>query len=151
MVHLHQTTSTLIIDVLIVCTLMGLKTVITDHSMWPLDGVGYVDINKVWAMLSISSYFINVSHAVRENYIVRSNLEPSQTFTIPNAIDCSRFKPDPTKRFPLGTINIVIMSRLEYRKGFDLLIEVIPEICKKYDNVYWIIGGDGSKMPVLKF
>jgi phosphatidylinositol glycan class A protein len=43
------------------------------------------------------------------------------------------------------------MSRLEYRKGFDLLVEVIPEICRRNPNVYWIIGGDGTKMPVLRF
>jgi glycosyltransferase involved in cell wall biosynthesis len=37
-------------------------------------------------------------------------------------------------------INIVILSRLVYRKGVDLVVEVIPEICKRFPNVYFIIG-----------
>ena len=37
-------------------------------------------------------------------------------------------------------INIVILSRLVYRKGIDLVIDVIPEICKRFPNVYFIIG-----------
>lgn len=32
-------------------------------------------------------------------------------------------------RYPLNTINIVVISRLAYRKGVDLLIEIIPQIC----------------------
>jgi phosphatidylinositol glycan class A protein len=37
-------------------------------------------------------------------------------------------------------INVVILSRLVYRKGVDLVVEVIPEICKRFPNVYFIIG-----------
>lgn len=131
---------------------MGIRTLLTDHSTWNLDSSGYVDLNKVWKVYKfVCEHYISVSHAVRENLIVRSNICPERTSTIPNAIDTSKFRPDPTKRYPLGTINIVVMSRLEYKKGFDLLVEVIPEICKRYPNVYWIIGGNGSKLPVLKF
>ena len=146
-VHMHQTTSTMILDFMFIAICLGKKTIVTDHSMWSLDRLGDININKVWNVHRNFHHYICVSHAVRENFVVRANVNPEQISTIPNAIDASRFKPDPTKRFPLGTINIVVMSRLEYRKGFDLLIEVIPEVCKRYENVYWIIGGDGSKMP----
>lgn len=151
-VHMHQTTSTLAIDTIFMCYCLGIKTVFTDHSTWVIDGFGFIDINKIYKCFRvIIDHFINVSHAVRENFIIRSNIDPTKTSVIPNAIDASKFKPDPTKRYPLGTINIVVMSRLEYKKGFDLLVEVIPEICRKYENAYWIIGGDGAKMPILKF
>ena len=36
-----------------------------------------------------------------------------------------------------------------YRKGVDLLVDIIPEITRKYPNVYFIIGGDGPKKPLL--
>jgi phosphatidylinositol glycan class A protein len=39
---------------------------------------------------------------------------------------------------------------LTYRKGTDLLVDIIPEILRKYPNVYFIIGGDGPKMNLLK-
>ena len=61
---------------------------------------------------------------------------------IPNAVDCERFTPDPSKRWPLNTINIVVMSRLTFRKGsmlyfkhllgVDLLADVIPMVCEKF-------------------
>lgn len=38
-------------------------------------------------------------------------------------------------------IEILFLGRLEYRKGIDLLLEVIPDICKKYDNVVFRIVG----------
>jgi phosphatidylinositol glycan class A protein len=44
----------------------------------------------------------------------------------------------------------VYISRLQYRKGVDLLIGIIPIILKKYSHVNFIIGGDGDKMGVLK-
>ncbi len=42
------------------------------------------------------------------------------------------------------------VCRLTYRKGTDLLVDIIPEILRKYPNVYFIIGGDGPKMNLLK-
>ena len=39
---------------------------------------------------------------------------------------------------------------MSYRKGTDLLIDIIPAICKKYKNVHFIIGGDGNKRAILE-
>ena len=69
---------------------------------------------------------------------------------IPNAVDTKRFTPDPSARRPLNTINIVIMSRLCYRKGTDLLLDVIPPIASLFPEVYFIIGGDGPKKILLE-
>ena len=38
------------------------------------------------------------------------------------------------------TVTVVIISRLVYRKGADLLAGIIPEICQKYPDVNFIIG-----------
>jgi phosphatidylinositol glycan class A protein len=77
-------------------------------------------------------------------------MEFDRISVIPNAVDSSRFSPDPTKRFPLNKINIVVVSRLTYRKGIDLLVDIIPAMCKKYPEVYFIIGGDGPKLTILQ-
>ena len=37
-----------------------------------------------------------------------------------------------------------------YRKGIDLLVEIIPHICDVFQNVHFIIGGDGSKKLSLE-
>lgn len=48
-------------------------------------------------------------------------------YVIPNAIEASIFKPDPSKR-PVGRIQIVTVSRLAMRKGTDLLAGVISKV-----------------------
>ena len=52
--------------------------------------------------------------------MVRASIHPERISTIPNAVDPSKYTPDPSKRFPEKTINIVMLSRLVYRKGIDL-------------------------------
>ena len=52
-------------------------------------------------------------------------------------------------RNPANKINIVVVSRMMYRKGVDLLIDIIPEIIRKYPEAYFIIGGDGDKLPLI--
>ncbi len=36
---------------------------------------------------------------------------------------------------PAGTVTIVALSRLVYRKGIDLLAAVLPELCQRHPNV----------------
>ena len=56
-------------------------------------------------------------------------MAPEKISAIPNAVDSIRFTPDPSKRFPLNKINIVVVSRLTFRKGIDFLVDIIPAIC----------------------
>jgi phosphatidylinositol glycan class A protein len=48
------------------------------------------------------------------------------------------------------TVTIVIMSRLVYRKGIDLAVDVIPRICAAHPRVRFVIGGDGPKRIALE-
>ena len=50
----------------------------------------------------------------------------------------------------MNKINIIILSRLVYRKGIDLLVKVIPIVCSKFPNVHFIIGGDGPKKILIE-
>lgn len=85
-----------------------------------------IHLNKAmkFTMCSVD-HAICVSNTCRENLVVRATLPPEKISTIPNAIDPSKFTPDPSARFPKGTINVVIMSRLVYRKGIDLVAPVV--------------------------
>ena len=42
------------------------------------------------------------------------------------------------------------LCRLTYRKGVDLLVDVIPAVIHKYPNVRFIVGGGGPKMDLLQ-
>lgn len=80
----------------------------------------------------------------KENTVLRAALSPRHVSVIPNAVVASQFLPDPTAPDP-NYITIVVISRLVYRKGVDLLIAIIPRICEMYKNARFIIGGDGPK------
>jgi len=82
--------------------------------------------------------------------VLRAALDPRLVSTIPNAVDASKFTPDPTARPASKQINIVMLSRLVYRKGIDLVVNVIPAICHRFPQVHFIIGGDGPKKLLLE-
>jgi glycosyltransferase involved in cell wall biosynthesis len=42
-------------------------------------------------------------------------------------------------KFP---VTIVVISRLAYRKGIDLLVAAAPRICSAFPNVKFVIGAD---------
>lgn len=43
---------------------------------------------------------------------------------------------------PTAAVTVVVLSRLVYRKGVDLLAEVIPRACAKHPGLSFIIGMD---------
>ena len=82
----------------------------------------------------------------------------SSVYTIPNALVAEQFTPSPQPQ-PLDTsesalhslttspdrenataVNIVVISRLAYRKGIDLLVATAPRICAAFPNVNFIVG-----------
>jgi glycosyltransferase involved in cell wall biosynthesis len=71
----------------------------------------------------------------------RASLDPRKIYTIPNAIDPDRFKPDKRNIQPKGSINIVLMSRHVYRKGIDLVVGMIPLVCEQCPEAHFILGG----------
>jgi phosphatidylinositol glycan class A protein len=130
---------------------LGVRTVFTDHSLFGFADAASIHINKTlkWMLTDIDAA-ICVSHTNKENLALRAAISPSLIHVIPNAVDTSRFTPDPSLRSPKGKINIVVVSRLHYRKGIDMLVDIIPGICEKYKNVHFIIGGDGPKKAILE-
>jgi phosphatidylinositol glycan class A protein len=147
-VHGHQTTSALSHECLLHAKTMGLRTVYTDHSLFGFANAGCIHINKVMKFsLTEVSHVVAVSHCGKENIVLRACLDPLKVSVIPNAVDASKFTPDPSAApDPRDRINVVILSRLVYRKGIDLAVECIPIICARFPKVHFIIGGDGEKM-----
>lgn len=151
-VHSHQATSTMSNESIIYAGMLGLRTVYTDHSLFEFDDVPDVILNRVsQTTLSRADALIAVSHACCSNLVLRSHLdlERQHISVIPNAIDPAKFFPEPSKR-PSDRIQIVVVSRLVFRKGVDLLVGVIPEICHSLPEVDFLIGGDGAKLLDLQ-
>jgi phosphatidylinositol glycan class A protein len=157
-VHGHQSSSILQHIVLMTAKSLGLKTVFTEHSLYTFGDLFGIHLNKLvqWTLRDLDAA-ICVSHACKENLVLRAKIDPIKAFTIPNAVDSSRFTPDPSirereiaKSGNPDRINIVFVSRLAYRKGVDLLIGIIPKILAQFENVHFIIGGDGEGMVPLQ-
>lgn len=150
LVHGHQAFSTLCHEALMHARTMGYKVVFTDHSLYGFADVGSIHMNKVLQFtLADISQAICVSHTSKENTVLRSGLPPEKVYVIPNAVDTAMFKPA-SERPNSNEIIIVVISRLVYRKGADLLVEVIPKVCREYPNVRFIVGGDGPKRVRLE-
>jgi len=150
LVHAHQATSTMANEAVVYAAELGLPSVYTDHSLFGFDDVASLILNRVLkTTLSTVSSVICVSHTCRDNFIMRVNMDPSIVHAIPNAVDTSKFIPDPSRRVK-DRIKVIVISRLVYRKGVDLLVGIIPQICSKYHNVDFIIGGDGAKRLALE-
>ena len=149
-VHAHQIPSTIAYEAIMVAKMMSLKIVFTDHSLYSFDGLVSTIGNKgSKQMLEAIDACIAVSHCNKENLVLRARVPPEKIYVIPNSVDTERFRPNPSLRTPINTINIVSICRLTERKGVDLLVMIIPEIIRCYPNVHFIIGGDGPKMPLL--
>ena len=152
-IHCHQSSSCLSLEGIFHSKLLGKNVILSEHSLYGFSYLDEASLNKV-----IRTFFvdvdetISVSHVATENLILRGMLNPKMAHTIPNGIDNTKFRPlnekeikemkkKKIKEGKEDIITIVSVSRQAERKGTDLLIEVIPEICKQFPNVNFIIGG----------
>ncbi|KAI1279783.1 glycosyltransferase family 4 protein [Xylaria sp. FL0933] len=161
-VHGHATMSTLCQEAILHGRTMGLRTVFTDHSLVGFADAGSILTNKLLKFtLSDVDHVICVSHTGKENTVLRAALDPLMVSVIPNALVSEDFKPlprpepsslpfaqHPLPAHPLGpndTITIVVVSRLFYNKGTDLLTAAIPRVLENHPNTRFIIAGSGPK------
>jgi glycosyltransferase involved in cell wall biosynthesis len=77
--------------------------------------LSYFDADKI----------ICVSRTTRDNLRLRMNLHAEKFVVIPNALDVSKFKRR-KKEAKSDMRQLVTVGRLFYRKGVDLMVEVIP-------------------------
>ncbi|OQO05771.1 hypothetical protein B0A48_09865 [Cryoendolithus antarcticus] len=149
---------------------MGLRTVFTDHSLFGFSDAASIIANKLLKFsLSDVDHVICVSHTCKENTTLRASLNPLSVSVIPNAVVASNFRPlqpqeakfltlqgdrgallpsppDPTHHIgPGDPITIVVISRLFYNKGTDLLISALPLLLRRHENLRFIIAGSGPK------
>ncbi|GJQ84946.1 hypothetical protein Trydic_g547 [Trypoxylus dichotomus] len=149
-VHGHSAFSALAHEAILIGSLLRLKTVFTDHSLFGFADASAIITNKFLEItLSDCNHCICVSHTGKENTVLRGRVDFNKVSVIPNAVDTYTFTPDVSKR-PESNITIVIVSRLVYRKGVDLMAHVITQMCSKYPDINFLIGGDGPKRWLLE-
>lgn len=150
LVHAHQALSTIGHEAIFYARLYGIKTVFTDHSLFGFADTASILTNKLlkFALCDVD-HVVCVSHTGRENTVLRAALNPADVSIIPNAVVARQFLPDPGAA-PKDHIRIVVLSRLMYRKGIDLLIAAIPHLCARHPKLHFLVGGDGPKYVELE-
>ncbi|VDK85074.1 unnamed protein product [Litomosoides sigmodontis] len=145
-VHGHSTFSTMAHEAMIHAWCLGLRTTFTDHSLFGFADASAILINKLVLQYSLVNVnrVICVSYTSKENTVLRSGVPASKVAVIPNAIDTDLFVPDPFL-FRNNPTTVIVLSRLVYRKGADILVRIIPRVCSLHNSVRFIIGGDGPK------
>jgi glycosyltransferase involved in cell wall biosynthesis len=81
------------------------------------------------------------------------SLSPLKTCVIPNPVDIKKIhesienSPNPYKP---GSIHLVSVGRLNYQKGYDLLLKVLKLCLEKVKELHLTIVGEGSEEESLK-
>ncbi|MFP4120930.1 glycosyltransferase [Coleofasciculus sp.] len=104
-------------------------------------------------ILAVSSY-------TRDRLLKKQNLDPNQLSILPNTFDPHRFeiRHKPThllKRYQLKPEQPIILtvnrlSRRESYKGYEKIIEALPQIRQALPQVHYIIVGKGDDRPRLE-
>ena len=92
-VHGHSAFSTLAHEANFVGSLLGLKTVFTDHSLFGFaDASAIVTNTFLRYCLANIDHCICVSHTGKENTVLRSGVLKTNVSVIPNAVDSDIFQ-----------------------------------------------------------
>jgi phosphatidyl-myo-inositol dimannoside synthase len=103
--------------------------------------------------------FITVSHFSAERFTRWSKVPMERAFILPNCVDLDHFQPSQrdlmlVERYGLQSSKVILtVGRLvaqERYKGFDEVIEIMPQLVKRFPNLKYMIVGDGPDRPRLK-
>lgn len=146
-VHGHAAFSSMSHEAILLAGAMKIPTIFTDHSLFGFESTGSILMNKLLKFtLTDVDHIICVSHTSKENTVLRASIDPARVSVIPNAVISRDFRPDVSLRNPdPERITVVIASRLVYRKGVDLMLNIIPRVCENLNFVDFVIAGDGNR------
>jgi phosphatidylinositol N-acetylglucosaminyltransferase subunit A len=148
-VHGHQTMSNLCMEGLFHAATLNLRTVLTEHSVFEIGPFENILVNALCRfILKGVDRAICVSYTSKENVHLRTEIPLESIYVIPNAMISKMFYPREKQRKKEKVV--MVISRLVFRKGIDLLIGAIPLICKADPDIRIVIVGNGPKKEELE-
>lgn len=103
-------------------------------------------------------YVVSVSALTRDRFIAWSGIDKEKVFILPNCVDAMLYGPGPkpaalVEQYQLaGKRVIMTLGRAESNernKGFDEVIEVLPDILRDAPDVVYLIAGPGNDLERL--
>ncbi|HEY9850403.1 MAG TPA: glycosyltransferase [Leptolyngbyaceae cyanobacterium] len=120
-----------------------------------------IDRPALQTALQNADLIISVSGYTRDRLLKEQNLDPRKVVLLPNTFDSSRFhiacKPEYLlKRYGLTLDNNIILTvaRLDKSdgyKGYDQIIQALPEIRQQVPHVRYILVGKGNDRPRIEY
>ncbi|KAF9764395.1 Phosphatidylinositol N-acetylglucosaminyltransferase subunit A [Nosema granulosis] len=147
-VHGHQSMSNLCLEGIFHGRTLNLRTVLTEHSLFeerPFENIIVNTLTKF--ILKTVDRCICVSQTSKENLHKRTEISLEKITVIQNGVISEKFYPP--REVSKGK-KIIVMSRLVYRKGIDLLVQAIPIICDSDKEINIFIAGDGPKIDEIQ-
>lgn len=105
------------------------------------------------------SAFISISELTEKRFLGWAGLKDSRGFILPNAIHNDLYGPgskNPSllKRYDMAEKTVLMtLGRLhpdERQKGFDEVMELLPDLSREIPNIAYLIAGDGRDRPRLE-
>ena len=103
--------------------------------------------------------FVAVSSLTRQRFMSWAGLSQVRSWILPNCFDPAVFtprakNPDLLRRYALEGKTVLVtcgrMESLERYKGFDEVIQVLPQLSKDIPDVVYLIMGDGNDRERLR-
>lgn len=99
-----------------------------------------------------ADHIVVLSSRAKQRLIEVTGVDEDRITVIYNAVSDERMghlsRPSPNKQG--DSISLVSVGRLEYQKGYDLLIECFPDVIEKYPNLRLTIYGEGREKRTLQ-
>jgi glycosyltransferase involved in cell wall biosynthesis len=110
--------------------------------------------------LSHADRILAVSNYTRDRLLKEQNLDPSKIEVLPNTFDVSGFQITDKPKYLLERyglkpeqpviLTVARLASLDGYKGYDKIIQAIPEIRRQLPDVHYIIVGKGDDRPRIE-
>jgi glycosyltransferase involved in cell wall biosynthesis len=80
--------------------------------------------------------------------------DPDHCRVIPYGVDVERFAPDPDRRplwrerlgVPEGAPLVLSVGRMATKKGYHVLVDVLPELLRRHPEAHFVLAGGGDRL-----
>ncbi|HYX18496.1 MAG TPA: glycosyltransferase family 4 protein, partial [Nostoc sp.] len=125
-------------------------------------GIDAWEIKSIWKIKALyaAEKIISISSYTRDRLIKEQNLSPDKIELLPVTFDAERFKLSPKPNYLLERYDlksnqpvILTVARLSSGnsyKGYDQIIQALPEIKRYIPDVHYILAGKGDDQPRIE-
>ncbi len=149
-IHAHHAFSPISLFSLSVGKELGIKTVLTNHSIQFLYDFDYLWRSSSYILFPYRQYINNADRIIAVSGAAASfisHFTRKEIKVIPNGINVDEFSPA-HKEF--DGKSVLFVGRFAYRKGLHLLLQSMPYVTKENRNAKLTIVGDGYLKYLLK-